>query len=270
MPGDPSIWTTVGPDKPYLPGGIEVARAPLDENGDGRLAIKVGALPADVVLVQTVALSPEVPARALAVSDCMAVSRKDGALTIRPHVVEVLLSPIWWRIGAVAALVVVGILLRRSRIPGVRWATLVLALAAAAWLLVERGRAPRNTVLSLDSPNPFLPNDLDEGRRKVDPLDRITRPGFHELVTGAREAGAGAGTISIVLPSIQWESVRDAWQAQWLLWPRHVEILPPETDPWARRGVYLTFDAGPKKPGAHVLYKNQAGCLWSIAEGEPK
>src|SRR5262245_26606690 len=40
MPGDPSIWTTVGPDKPRAKGGLEVARVPFDADGVARATIK--------------------------------------------------------------------------------------------------------------------------------------------------------------------------------------------------------------------------------------
>jgi hypothetical protein len=273
IPGEPSLWTTVGPDRAGQAPNVEVARVVFDAGGNARASIKVGPLPADVVLVQAVVLTPQTPIpRFVAVSGCMAVSRKDGRLTIRPHVVEVLLSPIWWRIGAVLALVALGVALRRipASALGSRWIWLPALFLAAAFLLQARLRAPPDEALWLDAPPPFLPNSIDERRRNMDPLDRVTRSGFRELVNGVRDAMTEADAVAILPASAEWASRRDAWQAQWLLWPRKTEMLEPGTDPFARRGLYLTFDAGPARPGARVRFKNRAGCLWFLEAGEPK
>jgi hypothetical protein len=270
MPGDPSIWTTVGSANSWEAGGLEVARTRFDASGVARASIKVGALPAEVVLVQALALLQENPVKAVGVSDCMAVARRSGKLRIRRHIIEVLDSSVWLRFGAVALVVALAILLKKARVPFFRAAGLGLAFLAAAALLADRWRAPRNQALPYSSPMPFLPNRIDEPRRTMDPLDRVTRPGFRELVNGARGMTADGDSIVIVPTGVEWEPMRDAWQAQWLLWPRHVEIVPPATDPHAERGLYLTFDGGPRKAGARILFKNRIGCLWAVDAGEPR
>jgi hypothetical protein len=270
MPGDPSIWTTVGSTKSWEDGGLEVARTPFDASGVARASVKVGALPAEVVLAQALAMWQEIPVKAIAVSDCMAVARRAGKLRIRRHIIEVVDSSVWLRFGVVAVVVALAILLKKARVPFVRAAGFGLVFLAAAALLVDRWRAPRNQILPLDAAPPFVPNPIEESRRKMDPLDRVTRPGFRELLNGARSVTSDGEAIVIVPPSVEWEALRDAWQAQWLLWPRHAEILPPDTDPHAQRGVYLTFDAGPRKPGARVLFRNPTGCLWAVDAGEPR
>lgn len=273
MPGDPSIWTTVGPDKPSGKGGIEVARVPFDADGVARATIKAEPGGPDHVLVQAVALSKTETGRAIAVSECVAISRKDGVLSVRPHVVDALLSPVWWSFGAVAALVAAGFLLRRVRLPWgkIRSALVAAVLIAAAAFLSFRASAPPNATSGPwpDPPLPLLPRGLPLPEVR-DPLDRVTRPGFRELVEGVR-AHAPPGTTVDVLPhSIDDRAWMDAWQAAWLLWPKPVRVHLPGADPWASRGLYLTLDAGPTRAGARVLFKNKAGCLWAVDEGEPK
>jgi hypothetical protein len=272
MPGDPSIWTTVGPDKPRRPGGVEVARAAFDANGVARASIKAAPGVAEV-LVQAVALSRTETGRAIAVSDCVAVSREDGRLVIRPHWREVVLSPVWWSFAAAAGLFAAGFLLRRLRIPWARLRPLGLAaaLAGAAFLALARVRAPADAT-SGPWPDPALPL-VRAGvppPASDDPVDRVTRPGFRQLVEGVRSHAPAGATISILPAGFEGPTWADSWQAAWLLWPRAIDVLAPGTDPFERRGVYLTLDGGPKKAGARILFRNAAGCLWAVDEGEPK
>jgi hypothetical protein len=275
-PGDYSLWTTVGPDKPWSKGGMEVARVPFDDAGVARTTVKVGALPADVVLVQAIALSRIEVGRALAVSECVAVSRKDGALVVRSHLAEVLRSPAGWSFGAAAGLVLAGLLLRRVPVPWARARPvgLALVLLGAAALLAGRILAPAGSWPGpwLDPAPPLVPSGPTRRLTApgLGPLESVTRPGFGELVAGVRARAPEGETVSILPEAFDGPTWRDGWHAAWLLWPVRIRMLEPGTDPWSRRGVYLTFDDGPRKPEARVLFKNRAGCLWAVDAGEPK
>jgi hypothetical protein len=273
MPGNPKIWTTVGPDKPWAPGGLEVTRVPFDSTGTARAKIPAGPLGNEPVLVQAVALSATEAGRALAVSDCVVVFRKDGAVVVRPHLLHVARSPVWWTLGGALALVVLGVLARRVRLPWRRVSVvaLPLVLLAAAWLVWLRARAPADA-----TPGPWPDPSLPLISRRLplppvkDPVDRVTRPGFRAFLDGVRENAPPGETISILPAATEGPTWHDAWQAAWMLWPVRAVVLDPKTDPWASRGLYLTLDDGPKRPGARVLFKNGAACLWRVQEGDPK
>lgn len=269
----PAVWSTVGPDLSGRPGGVEVARVAFDDAGAARLTIPTAALPREGILLQAVAFSAAEPWRPVAVSDCMSAVWRDGNVEIRSHLTEVLRSPIWWRVGAVVLLIVLCALLRRLPIAWGRmrpW-PVILVFGCAVLLIVPRVRArdiPRSG--GPDQAPPILPIARIAPEDPSDPLDRVIRPGFHELIINAGLKGASGEVINILQASDSGPSERDACQAAWLLWPHAVEIRKPGDDPFARRGTYLSFDAGPGKMGATIHFRNRAGCVWSVAAGEPK
>jgi hypothetical protein len=272
MPGgDLSLWTTVGAAKAGST-GVVVAQVPFDEHGVARGVLRDGSGVPGAIVVQAVAVARTGYKSPLAVSSCVAVSREDGRLRIRPHAVEVLSSPAGWTLGGALAAVALGIVLRRVRVPWgkLRPVTTVLVLLAAGFLFSLRILASANAV-GAGSSAPPLPL-VRRGRptfAEADPLDRVTRSGMRALLDGVR-AAAPAGDVVRIVPAA-WEA--SAWalplQAAWLLWPIRTEFVERGTERARRRGVFLTFDAVLKRPGARVLFENAVGSLWS-AEDEPR
>jgi hypothetical protein len=55
-----------------------------------------------------------------------------------------------------------------------------------------------------------------------------------------------------------------------MLWPRPIQVLAPGNDAFAHRGVYLALGEGPKKTAGTLLFRNEAGSIWSLEAGEPR
>jgi hypothetical protein len=101
-------------------------------------------------------------------------------------------------------------------------------------------------------------------------MDRIAAPGFSELLDRARAATPADGSIAIRPKNEFGEASREAWEAAWLLWPRKPEILKHDADPFERRGFYIILGEAANPKSARVVFKNRAGALWHVAEGEPR
>jgi hypothetical protein len=264
----PGIWTTVGfePGSPIL----EIARTSFDAAGTAKLSIEVSRLSPGKPLLQALVLTRD--DGQLAVSACQAVRVEDGVPRLTPHVLEVIRSPAALRLLGVALVVLACVLLRRLRVeaPGPRILRVALVLACAAFLLLQRAVTPSGERNWDPEPTPPLwPGPLAERLRTLDPVDRVTIPGLRDLVENARRRTPGDVRIGILPASDSGESMRDAWQAAWLVWPRRAEVLKPDADPFARRGFYVVLGERSKRE-AGVLFRNQAGGLFAVAEGEPR
>lgn len=269
----PSIWSTVGPGLQQTTPAAIVGRTLFDSNGAAKITIPRGSIPAGGALIQGVAHPEGKPLSPIAVSDCMSVSRNDGRLSIRPHVVSVLLSPIWWRIGIVAAIVAACIFLRRVRFPGVgvrrrvsRVVGLLVAFGFGATLLVVCGRR--------------LLGSIDDAARSLfqrpvratpaDPVDRVSTEGLSDLVANADLKAQPGEPINLVSRTPAPEPEGDLCQAAWMLWPRPVRLVRLADQPTIGPGVYLVFGEAPPAPGATLLHRNRAGSLFAVPGAESR
>jgi hypothetical protein len=125
--------------------------------------------------------------------------------------------------------------------------------------------SPRNGPAGRAAASPLAESDRfqQEGPRSS---DRVTIAGFRDPVSNARPGRLGGGDDRA---GQRLARRRDAWQAAWPVWPHKSEDRH-DADPFDRRGVYVVLGDGPKKRELTVLFKNQAGAVWSIEEGEPR
>jgi hypothetical protein len=267
----PEVWATIGP----VPGGsgIEIARVQFDETGIARVTVADTQLPAGKTLIQALAIARDETRRAMAVSDCMTVTWNDGVPSLRHHALDVLTSPVAVRLLGVAALVLACFLLRRLEVeaPFGRGPRLAVVFLVAAFLFLSRlVPSEHSDGAGPTEPPPLWPRPVPAEKEGLDPLDRVATPGFRELVDNVRTKVPAAAPIAILPAGDSGEAYRDAWQTAWLVWPHRTEVLRHDADPFARRGVYVILGQGPKARSVGVLFRNQAGSVWSIEEGEPR
>jgi hypothetical protein len=103
---------------------------------------------------------------------------------------------------------------------------------------------------------PLLPEPLPADLARLDPLDRVTRPGFGALVEEARRRVEPGAAIAIVPASDAPGDQRDAWQAAWLLWPRRATIVQRGSEPLQKHGAWLLLEG--------------AGSIRAFDRGQPR
>jgi hypothetical protein len=268
--GHPHVWSTVGPGRNQTTPGTKVASSVFDASGAARASFPRLPIPPGSTLLQGVVLAKERAFQPVAVTDCMIVTWTDSSISVRPHRDEVFRSAVWGSLVAVAAIACACAALRRIALPARRRkAGLVLLFAGAACLAVPRIIAPDiHRTGGPDQPEPIFPPRSIAEPDPPDPIDRMTVPGFHELVRRADSMVPAQERITIVPQAINHPSRMASWQAAWLLWPHPARVSEEDPDPFRMRGVYLTFDEGPSRPGARVIWKNEAGCVWALEEPE--
>jgi hypothetical protein len=237
-----------------------VARVPFAAAGAARVTIPLDALPEGRPLLQAAVVGERL--RPLAVSHCMVVERRGAEVGISLHVLDVTASRVGARLLLVlASFLLAGILARRLRVlapfAGV-WPAVLLFLIAGC-LLLGRVTAPAPSLEP--PPPPLFPAPIPAALQELDPIDRITEPGFHALVEAARDRVPEGAAIAIVPASGSGLDERHAWQASWLLWPRRAEIVPAGED--APRDAVATLllgttAASDTRPAA---FRNAAGVL---------
>jgi hypothetical protein len=271
QPRAPRAWVTVG----MRPDGQspEILRVPFDDSGVARAAVPPAHLPPEGTLLQALAIRRDATGHPIAVSGCVSVTWRDGIPDIRPHGLEVLLSPagaIWVAVAAFAAACVA---LRRLRIHAGASRALGMATVwlVAAFLVLGRVLAPAEADRPRDGEPfpPFAPEPLPAWRQGLNPVDRVTVPGLFDLVEEARAHIPRDAYVRILPASASGPAHRDAWEAAWLLWPREAAVLPPGSDPFAARGFHLLLGEEPPAGGA-VLFRNRAGAVVRVDEGEPR
>jgi hypothetical protein len=270
----PEVWTTIGPT-PQVP-EIHVSQVPFDEHGVARTKVPLERLKLSGTLVQALAIAHAAEWTPIGVSACKAVRIEDGVPVARSHALEVLSSRTGPRLLAIAALILACVLLRRLDIragAGRGPAIAALFLFAGYLLLARAAPSSRHDVWYEAEPvPPIFPPRVSSAQAAQDPLDRVSRPGFRELVEHARAQVPAGSAVAILPASDSGPAQRDAWQASWHVWPRDARILKVGDDPLASRGHYLLIgesrrDAG---PNVRVLFANEAGAVWFVPEGAPR
>jgi hypothetical protein len=268
----PAVWSTVGPETPDGKAGRVVAKTAFDEHGVARAVIPVKPFPKVATLLQPIALSRDAPPRPLGVGACMALSWDGARPVLRPHAVATLWSPDGAMLVAVAAIALAVVLARRTRVvaaPARAW-RVALLLSCAAFLLAARALEPRaDSPARRDRPPPLLPA-AGPGSRPADPLDRVTKPGFRELLERTRASVGPTGSVRIVTATDAGLERYRAGQAAWLLWPRATDVAQARPGEPLPGVAYLSFEAPAPQSGVDVLFANEAGALWRAKAAAPR